>query len=171
MTQTMLAILAMIIAMLFAFNQQATILREYDSMVKGELEIMASGVALEVLEEVAGHPFDAHTADPDFILTKDFNLSRLAAPGFDYDYTYDEARYIEHFNGTEKSFDFRAGDNTFTFDVDVDVHYVDAGGATASTRTTMKEVVVTVYHERVPNYLAQLKRTVSPTAESEDREV
>ena len=66
MTQTMLALLAMMIAMLFSMNQQRGTLNDYKTMVHADMELMAGGVALQVMETVASYPFDKSTAFPEY---------------------------------------------------------------------------------------------------------
>ena len=169
MSETIFGVLAMVMTILFAMHQHQSILSEYDDMIRDEYEIMASGVALEVMEYVAGQPFDASTADDDFVLSNEYSKSKLASGPFQYGLDYAEAQVLEHFNGTETEIVFQAGDATVTFDVEVEVYYVDASNnPTPSVKQDQKEVVVRVFHDRYATFLAELRRTMSPTVNADD---
>ncbi|MEZ4699549.1 MAG: hypothetical protein R2834_04400 [Rhodothermales bacterium] len=61
MTQTLLAFLAMMIVTLLSINQQQRILRTYEAMLDDEMEVMASGIALQAMEVIEGKAFDSAT--------------------------------------------------------------------------------------------------------------
>jgi len=161
MPQSLLAILALMIASLFSVSQQRNIIGNYENMIRSELEIMASGVALQVMEDIAGHPFDAATAAADFEFDE-FSLNDLALAPFAYDSTYSTAAYLEHFNGTTTTVDFATSEGTVTFDISVDVHYIDDSKSETNNRTDAKEVVVNVSHPRYTTDLVSLSRSFSP---------
>lgn len=168
MPQSVIGILALVLAILYTIHQQHAIMTEYEDMIRDEYEIMASGVALEVMEDVSRHPFDEATSGPYFVMTEEFKISKLAKHPFVYAYTYDEAMYLEHFNGTKTERSFQAGTSSISFDAEVEVHYVDESGEETKKRTDKKQVIVRVFHERYPLKLVELRRTISPVITSDD---
>ena len=61
MPQTLLALLAMILASVLSFNQQRGALSNYDHMIGNEIEMAASGALMTVLEFVGARSFDERT--------------------------------------------------------------------------------------------------------------
>ena len=162
MTQTMLAFLAMMIAMLFSLNQQQGTLHDYRAMVHADMELMAGGVALQVMETVASYPFDKATAFPEY-RDEDFKVNALAAWPFPEGRRFEDALALEDFNGIEtRKVDFQSGDLTLSFDVDIRVDYVDAAMQHSAAPTDTKAVLVTVSHPRFQKPLVQLSRSFSP---------
>ncbi len=162
MTQTMLALLAMMIAMLFSLNQQQGTLHDYRAMVHADMELMAGGVALQVMETVASYPFDKATAFPEY-RDEDFKVNALAAWPFPEGRRFEDALALEDFNGIEtRKVDFQSGDLTLSFDVDIRVDYVDAAMQHSAAPTDTKAVLVTVSHPRFQKPLVQLSRSFSP---------
>ena len=162
MNQTMLALLAMMIAMLFSLNQQQGTLHDYQTMVHDDMELMAGGVALQVMETVASYPFDKATAIPEY-RDEDFKVSVLAAWPFPSGGRFEDALALENFHGIQtRKVDFQSGDLTLSFDVDISVAYVDAAMQHSAVPTDTKAVLVTVSHPRFQNPLVQLSRSFSP---------
>ncbi len=162
MTQTMLALLAMMIAMLFSLNQQQGTLHDYQTMVHDDMQMMAGGVALQVMETIASYPFDKATAFPEY-RDEDFKVSALAAWPFPAGGRFEDALALEDFNGIQtRKVDFQSGDLTLSFDVDISVEYVDAAMQHSAVPTDIKAVLVTVSHPRYQNPLVQLSRSFSP---------
>lgn len=162
MTQTVLAALAMMMAMLFALNQQQGIVHEYKAMVHDEMEIMAGGVALDAMETMASKPFDEAVMAPGY--DEDyFTVSALAPWPFPTGGTFGSADFLEDFHEIQTdTVDFQVGGVTFTFNVDVYVHYVDATKQHSTNKTDTKEVLVTVAHARYEQPLVRLSRSFSP---------
>jgi len=65
MQQTILALLALMIASLFSYNQDRSLLRLREAMVDTEMEVMASGVAIQVMEYIGRKAFDDKTTNGD----------------------------------------------------------------------------------------------------------
>ena len=162
MTQTMLALLAMMIAMLFSMNQQRSTLNDYKAMVHADMELMAGGVALQVMETVASYPYDKATAFAEY-RDKDFKVSALTEWPFPEGRRFEDALALEDFNGIQtRKVDFQSGDLSISFNVDIRVNYVDAAMQHSDVPTDTKTVLVTVSHPRFQNPLVQLSRSFPP---------
>ena len=162
MHQTLLAFLAMMIAMLFSLNQQRGTLHDYQTMVHDDMELMAAGVAQQVMETVASYPFDRATAYPGY-RDEDFKVSEMATMPFPTGGRFEDALALEDFNDIQtRKVDFQSGALTLSFDVDISVVYVDAAMQHSAVPTDIKAVLVTVSHPRFQNPLVQLSRSFSP---------
>jgi hypothetical protein len=62
MPQTLLALLALVLASFLSFNQQRLSSRSHQNMVSSELELAATGLASEVIEMIGARAFDRSTA-------------------------------------------------------------------------------------------------------------
>lgn len=62
MPQTLLALLALVLASFLSFNQQRLSSRSHQNMVSSELELAATGLASEVIEMIGARAFDRTTA-------------------------------------------------------------------------------------------------------------
>lgn len=167
MQQTLLALLAMLVATLLSFNQMQASLQSQEQTVRAETEMMALGVAMQTMEVVRARAFDAATegADSDYLDPEEDGFSVKADGNFgaagNCTLYIDESGkafpdgsvdcdVIEEFHETEGVVPFPlAGDSSFDFNVDIDVYYVCAnleratdGSCTAPTGR--KEVVVHV---------------------------
>ena len=69
MPQTLLALLALILASFLTFNQQRLTVRSQTNMVTDELELAAAGVASEALAYIDGRSFDESTTPRALALT------------------------------------------------------------------------------------------------------
>lgn len=58
MPQTLLSLLALVLASFLSFNQQRLGVRSHQTMVGGELELAATGLASEVIEMIGARSFD-----------------------------------------------------------------------------------------------------------------
>ena len=162
MNQTLLALLGMMIAMLFSLNQQRGTLHDYQTMVHDDMELMAAGVAQQVMETVASYPFDRATAYPEY-RDADFKVSEMAAMPFPTGRRFQDALALEDFNDIQtRDVDFQSGDVTFAFTVDISVNYVDAAMQPSAVPTDTKVVLVTVNHPRYQEPLVLLSRSFSP---------
>lgn len=61
MPQTLLALLALVLASFLSFNQQRLTVRSYQTMVSSELELAATGLASNVIEMIGARSFDENT--------------------------------------------------------------------------------------------------------------
>lgn len=170
MQQTMLAFLALMIILVQSFMQQQMLLHTYREITDDEMEIMASGVALHVMEMVGGQAFDERTTPASIQTyglpggTADFTLP--ASFGSDTACDLDEPflntacddlddAHMEALAWQTVPFQFHDG-RRFDFEVNVQVAYVEADDwdtpADAAVRTNYKQVQVRV---RSPQHVAQ----------------
>ena len=91
-----MGLLGLMIAMLLSLNVQRASLSAKVQVINNEMETIASGVALEVLDYVGSKPFDAATA-----LGEVENESELTAPPFSTGMSYEEADDIDDFHQIE----------------------------------------------------------------------
>jgi hypothetical protein len=61
MPQTLIAILAMVVTTLFAFNQHKSVLNTRMGMIRQDVSMRATGVAVDVMEEIGAMAFDDAT--------------------------------------------------------------------------------------------------------------
>jgi len=160
MTQTLFSIFAIMMATLFAINQQRAMINTYNDMIHDEFEIMASGVALEVMEHIGSKEFDSATVG---VHPDNFSVDNLTSLPFETGKSYSAATDLDDFHQMETEvIQFQAGEAVVPFSVDVVVQYVDDNKAVSTSRTDTKEVIVTVNHERYTTPLVVLSRTFSP---------
>ncbi|MCH8962233.1 MAG: hypothetical protein IH820_13175 [Bacteroidetes bacterium] len=166
MPNTLVAILALVGSMLLVLGQQQVLERDRADMIKDELEIMASGIALQVMEHIAMFPFDEATADADFD-PETFSVTDLAALPFvqqgSVPMEFDDARYLEDFHQVQiDTLEFKVGEMSMPFSVDLEVYYIDDDKNWIDARTRNKEVRVSISHERYPSALVVLRRSFAP---------
>ncbi|NND71640.1 MAG: hypothetical protein HKN43_08675 [Rhodothermales bacterium] len=172
MPQTLIALGALVLVMLFSMSQQRSSIQHSQNMVSAELEVMANASAKEMMQLIGSKPFDARIADGTIaVQASDDATDLLTAPAqFGYNNSFDDCEDIDDFNRMAPDtlyFDVN-GDVGFEFIVDVEVNYVNSEGEVSSTPTWIKEVTLTV-NGLTPdsglNYLKQpivLKRQFSP---------
>ena len=136
-----MGLLGLMIAMLLSLNVQRASLSAKVQVIDNEMETIASGVALEVLDYVGSKPFDAATA-----LAEVEDESELTALPFSTGMAYEEADDIDDFNQIQ-TYTFPEFD--FDFDIDITVEYVDENDpeAVATSQTFAKKVTVTINNE------------------------
>lgn len=100
MPQTLLALAAMMMATLFALNQQRGMMQTRMSMMRNEVETAATGVAVDRLEEVRAMSFDEATKGEDKVFSSSALTSKPTftddAPPIDDIDDFDES-YVERF--------------------------------------------------------------------------
>lgn len=145
MPQTMLALAAMMIAALFAMNQQRGIMDTRMSMIRNEVASAATAVAVDRLEEVRSMAFDEATKGGDdaaspAALTSKATFTDDAPPVDD----------LDDFDGSYvKDHRVWAGD-TLWFGVETVVHYADETQTDTpvsdpTQRTKFKQATVKVF--------------------------
>ncbi len=152
MKQTMLGLLALMTSMLLSLNMSRASLSATAQVIDNEMETVAGGVALEVLDYIGTKPFDAATATAEVDDAND-----LTSPPFSTGKSYAEADDIDDFHliqtHTLSAFEF-------DFEVDINVEYVDEDDpeTASSWQTFAKKVTVTVNtdHLAKPVYLTQV---------------
>jgi hypothetical protein len=177
MPQTMLALLAMILASLLAFSQQRNAVSNYDDMVGNEAEMAATGAMMHVLELIGSRSFDERTT-PEGINTA--GSLPLSANDFSQDGTFggfdtgecnlqepfrtpecDDIDDLDGYVGTASAL-FSSG-LTMDFDVEIAVSYVQDGDISAPTtsRTRHKHVIVRASNRLLPHGTIQVERVFS----------
>lgn len=159
MQQTLLSLLALLIATFLSFNQMQADLHSQQQTLQIEVGQMGLGVGMQTMEVIRARAFDAATVgipseeylDPkedDFAVKSegDFGVSgdcKLYPDGDGVD-----CNTVEEFHGTTNEVPFALAGDTFSFDVEIEVHYVCANMERASESgecsepTGRKEVVI-----------------------------
>jgi len=140
MSQTLLALVALMVAMQISMVQQRSVLNARLSMVSSEMETVATGAGLDILDYIGSKAFDAATATQ--TITDPANLTSLpfATGGL-----YTDALDIDDFNGIQP-YVYSTDVDGIDFVVQIEVNYVDEGNLTESvlTPTFSKSVTVTL---------------------------
>lgn len=151
MPQTLMAILAMMTVTLASLHQQRTLLESRRAMLDDEMEIMASGLALQTLEYIGTKSFDEATINAVVTDTEDlranFPTGRRCPldPSNEGAPSYDTCDDLSDYNAMSwEMTPFAVQGDTLLFEVTADVGYVDASHTRTATQTFNKEVVVTV---------------------------
>ena len=153
MPQTLLSLGGLLIVTFLSFNQQQASIRTQQEAVRAELRQMAIGVAKQSIEVVRARAFDDSTISddpPPSELTKPENFptgKNCQAFGGS-----DECDSIEDFHEMTPATDsVSVPGGTFTFEIEIEVHYVDSDLNRTSSRTERKEVMIRVQDDRGPN--------------------
>lgn len=159
MQQTLLSVVALLIATLLSFSQMRVSLQSQQQLVQEEMEQMALGMAQQTMGVIQARAFDAallsgqgdsyaseseFTADSTgFGISGDCKLYE-GGPGTN-------CVTIDDFHGTNGEVPFRLASDSVMFDVEVDVRYVcdnlepaSASGSSCTAPTDGKEVVISV---------------------------
>ncbi len=172
MPQTLLALGALILVMLFSFNHQRATIRNTQDIVSTELEVMAMARGKEVMQLIGSKPFDARIADGTIgTQAGDDDRDLLTAPeAFGYGNSFDDCEDLDDFNKMlPDTIYFEVQDGLgFEFVVNADVYYVNSAGQESSSPTWVKEVKLMI--DAVPGpggmrYLhrpLEIKRQFSP---------
>lgn len=67
MPQSLLALLALAIFTQLTFNQQQVTVKSYETLLRDELSVSASGMMMQIMELTAARPFDSKSA-PDYVI-------------------------------------------------------------------------------------------------------
>ncbi len=169
MPQTLLALLAMILTSLLAFNQQQSVRNNYTHMVGNEIEMAASGALMTVLEFIGSRSFDERTTpaaieaaqtlpadSTHFSAAHRFGSYDRGASGCDLMAPYrtpdcDDIDDVDGLTGQTISVTLSTG-LTLDFAVSVEVDYVglDDMDRPITTPTFYKRVVVTAANDLLP---------------------
>lgn len=150
MQQTLLALVALLIATLLSFNQKQALVQNQSQVVRAEVEQMAIGVAAQTMQVIRARAFDAATAgvpSDSLVPTSEFSS-----------FPFTTGNDCEAFGGTDTCDDvddfhemvtatipFQVPSGTFDFDVDAEVRYVDEDlQPTGGSRTSRKKVILKV---------------------------
>ena len=143
MGQSLYAIVAMMVVSLFAVHQQRSALRVQLDMIDSEVATIASGVAVERLEEIGALAFDQNTRSGELADGAE-DLTPASEFGEGYDRPVDD---LDDFDGTVKEIARPLGGvDTLRFDVAAEVEYVRESDTSlaSSVPTKYKRVKVTV---------------------------
>lgn len=154
MHQTLYALLALSILSLFSFNQRRALLQSYASMIDDEMEVMASGVALQVMEYIGSKDFDDATKnsnriDSAALLSSEgsFGVSTrcdVVAP-IEETGSYQVCDDLDDFHKMKlERVPFFMEQDTVFFDVTSLISYVDNSGKDTASRSFNKKVEVIV---------------------------
>lgn len=148
MPQTLLALGALILVMLFSFNHQRATIRNTQDIVSTELEVMAHARGKEVMQLIGSKPFDARIADGTVgPQASDSDKDLLTHPAnFGYRNSFDECEDIDDFNFMEPDtiyFEVQGGVG-FEFVVNAEVNYINNFGNPSTSPTWVKEVKLTI---------------------------
>ena len=145
MGQTLLAILAIMVATLFAFNQQRIMMQTRMQMIDSEVSLQATSVAVDRLEEIGAMAYDDATKGENVISSSsDLTLKNIFtadAPPIDD---------IDDFDNASVTGFRMYGADTLWFAVESEIHYASEGDLSQEiedpyTRTKYKKATVLVY--------------------------
>ena len=174
MSETMLALVALMVVVFFSFSQQRAIVRAEQEIASVELEVLANAVGSEMMQLMATQDFDDATIGVDLqtVALSDLTIASQFGDSLSCPATCDD---IDDFNNMKPDTTFfeigrDEADNPigFNFTVIAEVKYVDDAGVESSSPTWTKEVALFVDQAVIGNekkYLLQpilLKRQFSP---------
>ena len=150
MSETMLALVALMITTFFVYSQQRGLVETERELASIELEVLADAVGSEVMEQIAVKPFDAATIgiNPQEASLTDLTASVAFGDGLNCPDACDD---IDDFNDMQPdTVFFEVGRDSvgdpfgFDFVVTAEVSYVDGEGYRTPNRTWVKEVTLFV---------------------------
>ena len=153
MGQMMTATLALLVMTLIAINQSRSEHFARARLVDDEVETMASGVALGVLEHIASRDFDQATRTSTAPVVSTTALTSPFPTNLRCDVTYPiqtASPYtacpdVEDFNGMQwETIAFPVRGDTLWFEASAEVTYVDANQQPTTSKTFAKQITVLV---------------------------
>ena len=168
MPQTLMALLAMMTVTLASINQQRTLVETQRAMLDDEMEIMASGIALQAIEYIQTKSFDSATIAARVTDAQDLSSNfptgnrcplRAADEGA---YGYDDCDDLSDYNDADwEVVPFTIGGETIEFEVKAEVAYVDESQSRIYGTSFNKEVVVTVRESRNDGTRSLLRQPIT----------
>lgn len=164
----MLAVLSMVVTTLFAFNQHRNVLSTRLNMVREDMAIRSTGVAVDLLEEIGSMSFDEATRDKVIASSAELtSIQRLSIHDVlqNVEQTSVEsggANDIDDFNGAVVDRHRELKGNDIGFRAESVVTYVDPIDNTTEVDypTKLKKVTIKVYSTNIARpdtiYLSQL---------------
>lgn len=140
MPQTLLALLALMLAVTFSINQREATTAAQQRMLENEIGVMATGVANQVLDHIGAHRFDAAGAVESTAQLRPYEAFG-AAP------SWEEATAIDDFHRKQTEVEVEAGRGAIVFPVAAKVEYVERVGGDfvrSDTQQYLKQVTITV---------------------------
>jgi len=151
MQQTLLALVALLIATFLSFNQKQAAVQNQAQVVRGEMEQMALGVARETMNVIQARAFDRATAGvprDSIVPTSEFEekssiqSSILDCAAFG---GTDECKDVDNFYGDTATVSFTFPTGSFEFEVNINVQYVNADlNPTGGTKSDRKQIILEV---------------------------
>lgn len=180
MAQTLLAMLALVLASLVSFNQQRNSVSNYQRMVENEIEVASAGTIMHILEFVGSRSFDDHSTpdvmqsrnylpefEDDFIDVAQFGATDRGTNGCDLIKPYltpdcNDVDDVDGLQGLAVNAQLSSG-QSLPFTVDLEVYYVADGDADQPSResTLHKLVTVTAYSDYLPSGQVSIQRVIS----------
>lgn len=144
-----MAVCALVVATLMALNQTRDARYMRERLLDDQVEVMASGIALQVQERIGETNFDAASGtDPSaFTQSASFGNANRCDVTFPIQTTspYTACTDLDDFNAMQwEEVPFVTREGTFLFEVSADVTYLDESLTPTTTRTTRKRVIVRV---------------------------
>ncbi|MBT8399399.1 MAG: hypothetical protein KJO98_02890 [Rhodothermia bacterium] len=166
----MLAVLSMVVTTLFAFNQHRNVLNTRLNMVKEDMAIRSTGVAVDVLEEIGSMSFDEATRDK--VVSSSSELTSVYRTTFEHMSEYGESNQenmesggtndIDDFHGAIMERSRTLNGNNLGFRAEAIVSYVDPIDSSTEVDypTKLKKVTIKVYSQNIARpdtiYLSQM---------------
>lgn len=145
MTQTIFAIVALIILSLYIYSERRNAVQTQTIMVEQAINAIGNGVAVSRLNEIQSYSYDQATEDTYIDYASQLTQTALFGPGQDA-----ENDDIDDFHGAVKDLYRVVGTDTLTFRAESYVAYADetdpSKSAASGTQTKFKQVTVKVYN-------------------------
>ena len=170
MSQTILALAAVLIFSLYALNRHETDAGRERIAITAEVETAAAGIARTRLHEIARRHFDEADTDRKNVRTHTNGLTPAANLGPDGEATENAYNDVDDFHGATRPQTSRWNGADIHFTDEVTVRYIDPANPSASPSTSLaKEVTVVVRAAPAgfigtPPVLARLRRVVTPAS-------
>lgn len=147
MPQTMIAILSMMVASLFAYNQHRSALSMRLEMINQDMELRSTNVAVDLMEEIGSMAFDDATKDGPITTVSDLTFR---TNGEQSDSEAGGADDIDDYDGATIERTREREGYTLRFTADAEVDYVtDSGYSTAGTPSKLKKVTLSVVSQDI----------------------
>lgn len=157
MQQTLLALVAMLIATFLSFNQKQAVVQHQSQVVRAEMEQMALGAAGQAMQVIQSRAFDRATVgvpSDSIVPTSEFEdpgsiqggiLDCAAFEGEDGENGEDACDDVDDFYGDTATISFAFPGGSFDFKVDMRVRYVNSDlQPTGGAKTNRKKIILEV---------------------------
>jgi hypothetical protein len=152
MQQTLLALVALLIATFLSFNQKQAAVQNQAQVVRAEMEQMALGAARETMNVIQARAFDRATDGvprDSIVPTSEFEekssiqSSILDCAAFG---GTDECKDVDDFYGDIATVPFTFPTGSFEFEVNINVQYVNADldSTAGGTKSDRKQIILEV---------------------------
>lgn len=147
MQQTLLAVLAIMVAAQVSLNQYETISHARVQMINNEVETLATSAALDMLSEIGTKPFDEATVSETVDDEDDLEPLPFSSGG-----TWAGASDIDDYHEIQ-TYTYTSDLDEISYTVDIVVQYVDDEDVSqvANSQTFAKEVILTLQNEYMTN--------------------